>query len=452
MEISKRIVMLVANPFTNDARVEKEAETLGRAGYHVYVFATARDDLSSHEIREYFQIYRIQVGRGAIGQILFKVRFLINSYLFPRGKSGEVRGLKTVLMDSTLGSESVPKRSKILKKYILSQYLALRYALSLSLRIVRFYFRSRVLLKNLAPDFIHCHDLDMGIMGMLYRAGGSKAEVVYDSHELWTERNRFGGKPPWWLKAVEIRMEKCLLRRAKMSITVCGAISEFLASRYSCVPPMVLRNLPIAIKWDQEGTSHGLLRSQLSLPENSVAIGYSGLATFNRGLEEVIRSLKNLPPYVHLVVLGYFDPTFKLVFDRLIKEMKVESRVHHFGPVPSREVPKYLSSLDIAVVPIVATNLSYKFCLPNKLFEAIQAGLPVIGSNLPEIRFTIDQWQCGRIFSDQSSLEREIGDLVENENLRQEMAKQSRLASQHLTWECEAPLLVNAYRKMTLAL
>src|SRR5699024_6788085 len=102
-----------------------------------------------------------------------------------------------------------------------------------------------------------------------------------------------------------------------------------------------------------------------------------------------------LPEHVHLVVLGYGDPAYLAALQRRATALGVAQRMHLVGKVAPHEVAGALADADLSVVFVRPTCLSYEYSLPNKLFEAVHAGIPVAAADLPDTREVVEQYCVG---------------------------------------------------------
>jgi glycosyltransferase involved in cell wall biosynthesis len=191
------------------------------------------------------------------------------------------------------------------------------------------------------------------------------------------------------------------------------------------------------------------LRTAIGIENDLHLILYSGGITFNRGLEKVIESLMYLPD-CYLVLMGYGIERYKISLQALARKIGVESRFSFFGPVPSEEVTTYAACADIGIAPIKNACLSYYYCSPNKLFEYILAGLPVIASNFPEMRKVIDKYDIGYTFDPEDShdIVRVIRRVLDNRQHYQKMKQNTITASHAYNWEKESKKLLGIYQTL----
>ena len=86
---------------------------------------------------------------------------------------------------------------------------------------------------------------------------------------------------------------------------------------------------------------------------------------------------------VHLLFLGA-EGNYAERLRVVAIEKGVAERVHLIGPVPLEALLSYTAQADIGVSLLEDSCENHRLALPNKLFEYLAAGLPVVVSNLPE--------------------------------------------------------------------
>ncbi|MCB2206545.1 glycosyltransferase [bacterium] len=223
------------------------------------------------------------------------------------------------------------------------------------------------------PDICVAADLySLPLAARLARKSGAK--LVYDARELYRAIAALEGREVtqrfWTL------LEKRYARRADAVLTVNAAIAEVLAAEYS--PVHVFHNYP-----DRRVEKRtALLRTEFGIPENIPVLLSQGGLQKGRGALLCVRALAELPS-VALVFLG--DGPLAAEIESTAHELGIADRVHIKSAVPSREVLEWTASADLGLCMIENLGRSYYLSLPNKLFEYIAAGVPVLGSDFPEI-------------------------------------------------------------------
>jgi glycosyltransferase involved in cell wall biosynthesis len=315
-----------------------------------------------------------------------------------------------------------------------------------------FYNKFLDVTKHNKYDIIHAHDLNT-LPCAYIAARRHRAKLVYDSHELYLERNRFKPASYIW-KSILKRLEHFLINRCDAVITVNESIAEELRNRYRVTLPMVLMNTPKRNDPKPE-TSNGnnAIRSCLGIDSTQVILLYTGAITFNRGIEKAISALPLLPN-CHLVCMGPGSDSFKNSLSEVAISEGVEKRFYFFGPVPSSEVVAYSSGADIGIATIENACMSYYLCSPNKLFEYMNAGLPVIASDFPELKKVIVECDIGLTVDSSSSklIAKVISELLKDPQRLQQMSNNALKNAHRYSWEKESRKLRELYRDITLSI
>lgn len=311
----------------------------------------------------------------------------------------------------------------------------------LPLQILKYFecsFRMLIRLWREKPHVVHCHDLNALLIGWV-ATNFFKGKLIYDSHELWSDTNERGF--PEWAKKVGLSLERIMARDSREIITVSSGIAEEMERRLSVERPSVIRNVPE--KADSE--SRSVLRERLNISEQSIVFVYIGGILANRGCETVIKAFAAADcDEAYLVFLGADE-----IPEWAIRDIpsEVQARIKLHPPVPPREVVQTASGCDVGIHAIRGTSLSHRYCLPNKLFEYIQAGLAVIVTDLPEMKKLVTSYEVGRVFpdGDEEALSKEIENLCKDGARLSKLKRASRHARESLCWEGEQEKLLLVY-------
>lgn len=231
---------------------------------------------------------------------------------------------------------------------------------------------------------INCHsifDLPVGVR-LKWK---TKCLLVYDTHELETERNGMNG----WLKICFKAAERLLVPFCDQIFTVNESIGDWYKRRYPRIPVQPILNIP-ADSVPASGQPIVPLRARFAIPDESLVFLYLGLLNIGRGLDLMIQVFSSGPPTKHLVMIG-FGPDFEPIRRRI----QAVPNIHLLEAVPAELVPAYAATADVGLALIERTCLSYYYCLPNKLFEYQRAGIPCIASAFPELNRFIKRYKCG---------------------------------------------------------
>jgi glycosyltransferase involved in cell wall biosynthesis len=309
-----------------------------------------------------------------------------------------------------------------------------------------FYRRARPLVDADKADIYHAHDLNTLPVAYWY-ARRHRSRLVYDSHELYTERNSKTPLSPV-AKFSWRSMESNLIRKSHAVITVNTSIAKELAKRYKVrVPTVVMNTPPRTVQPSPDGNN--LLRAALPIAPDQKLLIYSGAVTFNRGLEKVIESLIHLPD-CYLVMMGYGIDKYKESLVKIVEKHSLGNRFSFYGPVAPDLVTMYAAGADLGLAPIQNACLSYYLCSPNKLFEYVIAGIPVIASDFPELRDVVSRFQIGVTFDPENprDIARAADEILRNPEKAAAMRRNTASAADVFNWENESTKLLELYRSL----
>ena len=304
----------------------------------------------------------------------------------------------------------------------------LRYFLA----VVFSFFKVFFCIRRAQPYVIHCHDALMlpvcTVASVLLRT-----ILIYDAHELESDKNGQTRS----LKLFTYAIESICLRRVAGFITVSQSIENWYRTRFPWLTrdAAIIYNSPVQATNSDSTTG---LREKLLVSDATKLFCYVGLLEKGRGLMQILEAFQkiNSSDY-HLVVFGY-GPMQKDVeqASRQFQNISFLGRVDHDRLVQS------ISECDYGFCLIETVSLSDYYSLPNKLFEYASAGVPVIASNLPEIRHVVDIYGLGHIYEGEVDLPELICDI--------EVPRFEGIRSgSPLSWETQMVKLRELYQKVT---
>jgi glycosyltransferase involved in cell wall biosynthesis len=442
-----RIDMFVYNRCTTDARVLKEAGSLAAAGHDVRIVAVLDDTTETAERRDGFRIVRIDrnpihyralrllrsttwalrrgagASAGAIGR----------SRPRPRGYSAALlaplyllelagRAMLRAGFAATRVAERIARRTLLLPHK--------------PLMFFDYYRRAYRLVREDPPDAVHAHDLNtLPVAAAL--AGRFGLRLVYDSHELYPEISTLSTREAAVWRFLEIR----LAPRADEVITVCESIAGELTDRYGVAPPTVLLNCPPS---EDGGADSSLLRRYVGVPEPEPIVLYQGGFARNRGLETLIRASRELDRG-KLVLMGWGE--LEDALRELIAVEGLNEKILIVPPVSPTEVVAHAAGATVGVIPYEPVGLNNRYTTPNKMFDYIAAGLPIVAIELPELVRFLEGGGLGVTFpaGDQGALSESLNQVLADAQLRAGMRANAARAATLYTWEREAEKLTELY-------
>ena len=448
-----RIAFVVFNDTYRDTRVLKIAETAAQAGADVRIFAAATRRIGfGPGVEQHpggFEIERMplfSMGRFLIsgGNLVRRaLRRPVPEYYDPRLQSPAAPSPASAPAAAAPAAASAPAAPATAPRSAKASLIG--FLNRFNNFFVAISFRRAIAERVPAwkPDLLHGHDAEvLGAVGPVATRLG--IPFVYDSHELWTERNK---KRTLYMKLTEGPSERRWSRRAARVVTVSPSIARWLKSRYRLHElPELVRNIP-PLDAAPPTREQGRLRALAGLDAGQKVVVYCGGITFNRGIEAGIEATAHLPADTHFVLLGHGADAFVDAMKALARERGVAGRVHFVPSVPSNEVSAALADADVSLVLTRPTCLSYEYSLPNKLFESIHAGIPVLATRLVDAAALVDEYGVGETVEVDADA-RELATRIEGVIARtEEYRAAAHRAAFGLAWNHEADRLVEVWAK-----
>lgn len=290
------------------------------------------------------------------------------------------------------------------------------------------------------PKVFIAHDLPMLPVAAFF-AQQCQAKLVYDSHELFCEQDFSSHEKNKWKL-----IEKTYINRCDQVITVNESIATELRFRYQIQNIEVVYN---AEKKHSLGRHNRLFHHKFNLsPCCNVLLLQGGLGP-ERNLEVLVRSMKFVSSCdVVLVILGSGPLLARL--RAICKRNNLFTRVYFHEQVDQSSLLEFTASADAGVIPYKASCLNSYFCTPNKLFEFVSAGLPVLSTDLPEISKIILGYHVGLVGD--TSTPRSFALLIDNffsDESRLSLWRSNSLqARESVCWEIEGAKYVSLIQRL----
>ncbi|MDG4647142.1 glycosyltransferase [Roseibacterium sp. SDUM158017] len=494
------IISLTYHEITADPRVLKEARALARAGYDVHIFCDWPEGKPQHDEIDGIRVTRFSCfGTDGISLAAFEAMdFLTSSRpaiadrYVPYASACEfLTGIRPHL-NERFGSDSFDrlkssyfrkhKGVKKLKRFVsyLSFHLSLRQfdakspreegasvkKMSLSAALAdwrkhrgrQFQAQSIAFWSNLSNEkfdgqyaAVHAHDIYCLPAGVML-ARQLNVPLVYDAHEYEPARaTKIASDAPQLPELIE---NDCFAHIDRM-ITVSEGIAELYAQRYQGPAPTIVMNAPEtdahgALKKGDLPADFRTVRDQVGLADDQPLVVATGaVQRAHRGMDKVLEALVHLPD-VNLASLGPRHAANDNWFMGVARKLGVSSRVHLLPPVDAKHVPAAINSANASICAFQDVSLNHRLAMPNKLFEAAFARIPICVSDLPEMRRFVETLEIGRVM-DQTcpeSIAAALRDVIQNpENYRPNSETDRKLAEVY-SWPRQAEKLIGLYQDL----
>jgi glycosyltransferase involved in cell wall biosynthesis len=285
------------------------------------------------------------------------------------------------------------------------------------------------------PDVIHANDFDTLLQSFI-ASKLCRAKVLYDSHEICAEN--IGVSNNKIHKKIIIFFERLLVGKVGAMVSVSNAAAQYFSDTYNISKPVVITNCPY------RENSKILVHKK----NEEFEVIYQGLMIKGRGYEEFVQSAKYLNDKIKLVLRGYGSIEYAL--KKIITDNNLNNKVRFDGPVEIKDIVQKASESNLGVVLTQPVNINFKYTVSNKIFEYIQAGLPVLMSDIPEHRFLNKEFNFGIIVTDFSpeNIAKTINEIAADQDKYNLLRKNANEAAKLLCWENESRKLISLYREL----
>jgi len=306
---------------------------------------------------------------------------------------------------------------------------------------------------RLAPDIIHVHD--PRLLPVAFRAAARiqsrqarECAVIYDSRE------NFAGVPDENVTLRRyhhtlLRTESRLAPRLAAVLTVSQGTADALAGRLRLGrPPVVVINAPVETGTPGADSTRSL-RADTGTEPGTPLMVYPGAATKPRGVDTMIEALPLLPGVHAALVMVPFPHPRAEELTALAHSLGVADRLHLLPPVAADEVPGYLGEADVAVSPILTGPANHEAALPNKLFEFLHSGLPIVTSDIRDMSEFVREHHLGVVFrsGDAADLARAVTEVLADPGRWTNREERATLVHEW-SWEAQEVPLGDAYRRV----
>lgn len=339
-----------------------------------------------------------------------------------------------VLQAYRLARRHLPMNGRLIRSM---KQLAWRYFVDQEFYYLKLFYNTA---SQYTPSVFVANDLPMlPLAKQLAQQCG--ARLVYDSHELYCEQE-FSKREKYRWSEIEAKY----IGACDTVITVNQSIANELEQRYGIRDVKVIHNAERTLK---SPAISQCLHEAFNLSANKKIVLMQGGLSAGRNLETLVNAMRYVQnPNVVLVVLG--EGILLHSLEKLAKQRGIAGRVYFHSAVPQSDLLEFAAAADVGVIPYQAICLNNHYCTPNKLYEFIAAGLPILATDLPEIRKVVKEREIGLVGDTSSS--KKIGSLIDNffsdEQQFANWKANVLIVRQLICWEQEEKKLIHIYEEL----
>lgn len=264
-----------------------------------------------------------------------------------------------------------------------------------------------------------------------------RTPLLYDSHEYFTEVPELIGREK--TRKIWLKIERIILPQLKYSCTVNHSIAKIYEKKYS-ISMGVIRNLP-------ELDNSEIIAGSIPGSEGKKIVIYQGVLNKGRGLDHLIEAMQFVPNALCLIVGD--GPEYSRLFD-LVRTFKLSKKVMLMGKMSPQELKGITIQADLGVTIEENMGLNYYYGLPNKIFDYIHAGVPVLASPFPEMKNLLNNYEVGEILNSRepSKIAQQINSILNNTAKNHKWKKNLEIARKELCWQNEEGKLIDLLSKI----
>jgi glycosyltransferase involved in cell wall biosynthesis len=423
--LKSRVAMFVFNEVSHDRRVLLEADALQEAGWQVTIHGVRK--VGSLALAVESRPSGVQISRHQLG----------DRPAFPLAM-GHLR--RAILMAAWHTARFGASLLTLLRT---AQGQQLGTAINL------WGWATQANAASAEDTILHAHDLTGGIPVLMSKSAPAQT-VVYDSHEVFLESGRLARSPRALRSLVGAAFEQPLLRRASALITVNPSVEGALEQKYRLPTRReVVYNCADPLQLSEAGTR--LIRTAIGVGDDAVVALYHGGFTPVRGLRQIIEASHDARlAETHFVFMGYGP------MEEELRARAAESeRIHVLPAVAPEVLADWISGASVGLMPNLPESLNEYYSTPNKLFESIAAGVPVVSSDFPERRRIILDAEVGPLGavcepSNPQDLARAIHEVTTGGQSARDAYRRRCLnaAANEWNWDAQAKKLVALYENL----
>jgi glycosyltransferase involved in cell wall biosynthesis len=292
----------------------------------------------------------------------------------------------------------------------------------------------------------------MGIPVALAVGRRRGAAVVYDARDIYVDAGNLA-RLPRPFRAIVAARERRWARAAGRVVTVNRPYAEVMAERWDLPLPAIAMNC--AYRTDPPDPPERRFHDRLGLPAAARVVLYQGGFSTGRGIEQLVAAIRDVPDAV-LVLLGYgamIGELERLAADPALADPVLGRRVRIMPAVPPDALLGWVAAADVVAMPIQPSTLNHRLTTPNKLFEAMAVGVPVVASDLPGMAPIVRETGCGVVCdpTDPAAIAAAIASILDAPGDVRRAYRERALAAAHGTycWERQVEVLLEEYGRLT---
>ncbi len=297
-------------------------------------------------------------------------------------------------------------------------------------------------------DIYHFHDLELLPLGVFLK-WVMKKRVIYDCHENYPEAAYERAWYPDWFKPILAgfigRVEPALAKH--LDVVICVVPDQQERFNAAGCRTLLLRNLPRLEIFE------AAIQKQLPKLDRIIYVGGLTIVRGAKLMVEIMAELQSTHRNTKLLLLGPFnEPHVEHDVKKYIEKLELTDKIEHIQFVPHHDVADYIVQSKIGLIPWQKNEQMLRMVFPNKVFEYMACGIPLVASDLPSLQYILNKSGGGKLVKAENAKAhaRAIAMLLENVEKCNELGQKGReFVKKEFNWEIEAKILIELYNKLS---
>ncbi len=404
-----RIAILSQGTSEYDSRAQRIARTCAAAGDTVTIYSRYLADLPREQWLDGYRIVRLPLSDANARQAAAAARTVANRGTGVEAGTTSMMPAAPAAGPATMTGRArsvapaafrrVRRTSRRLRRRLSDRTSVLLDAIPLTHRFRQFPIRAMHRAGWYARQ-VEPHDIWHGMwagslpaLEAVRKAHGGHS--LYDARDVFL-RSRMFGSMPRWQRRILTWYERRWAHAADAVIQVSEPYAAMMQRDLGLADVPVVRNCPD--RWQPPTPRPDHIRRLLGIPATTRIVLYQGLVMSDRGIEQAMDAIIDIPDAV-LVIMGFGnqngDRSSRDRYEVMAQRAPWQGKVLVIDPVPPTELLEWSASSDVMVMLYQPNTENHQYVTPQKLWEAMAAGVPVVASDLPGMAPIVTSTGCG---------------------------------------------------------
>ncbi|MEM7084518.1 MAG: glycosyltransferase family 4 protein [Pseudomonadota bacterium] len=294
-------------------------------------------------------------------------------------------------------------------------------------------------------DVMHCHDMIALITGVRYKKHHPSTTLIWDAHELYEDVSYANPIEKEYISDVIAESAGYVDR----FVTISESFRDIYSERHPKLPPAAI--VMNATRYTQEPLIPSPLREATGIHTDQKILLFQGGLGMYRGIPQLLQAAENIPSDWSIVFMGW--GTYEKAIDECAQQLNLSRApdrpvIRRIPPAPQEELRSWTAGATLGIIPYENSNLNHLYCTPNKLWEYPNAEIPILATDLIEVRQIIERWGTGTLLPrefDHTDIVAKLAQITDAQ--LSGWRENCRKFSKDMAWQTFEPELLSVYEQ-----